>query len=60
LRSGVKLSLLSGLVYYSQHPAALSHGILAPSLSLDDTKVRTTRHETSGVDGTDCSDEYRA
>lgn len=36
---GVKLSLLSGLVYYSQHPAALSHGILAPSLSLDDTKV---------------------
>lgn len=36
---GVKLSFLTGLFYYSQHPAALSHQLLAPSMSLNEAKI---------------------
>jgi len=35
----VKMAFLSSLIYYSQHPGALSHGILAPTLLVSHTKI---------------------
>lgn len=39
LCSGVKLSFLASLIYYSQHPAALSRTVISPSMTLDDARI---------------------